>query len=339
MRLHIPRTALRGAASSSRLLHLVGGTASRTSSYARSPSQRFLALQSPLQLQTRVSPLLRCTRYGAGMGMPQGCGWRWIQERRITAAAVGVKAVKKTNYPSRPKVKEEEIEEKFLKGSGPGGQKINKTSSAVQLRHLPTGIVVKSQATRSREQNRKIARRILAEKLEELEKGDESRAAVLQREEGRRKRSKEKKARRKYAKLAAEKNGGAVTVGTGSGARDVEEPNGDDGIEELEREGEEWIVVNEAYEDDDDDYDNDSEPSPDPDPDPESLGSGKPRSRKRSSPLPKAKDIELEHEMSFEEEQEFRRLSREFARQLQEEEAKREAAELAWRRKEESGVN
>jgi len=74
---------------------------------------------------------------------------------------------------------------------------VNKTSSAVQLRHIPTGIVVKSQATRSREQNRKIARRILAEKLEQLEKGSESRAAVLQREESRRRRSKEKKARRK----------------------------------------------------------------------------------------------------------------------------------------------
>ncbi|RPB25393.1 hypothetical protein L211DRAFT_120559 [Terfezia boudieri ATCC MYA-4762] len=238
---------------------------------------------------------------------------------------------KKTSYPPRPKVKEEEIEEKFLKGSGPGGQKINKTNSAVQLRHIPTGIVIKSQATRSREQNRKIARRILAEKLEELEKGGESRAAVLRTEEGRRKRSKEKKARRKYAKLAAEENGGVVAAGAGAGAEDV--GDGGDDIEDLEGKGEEWITANEAFEDEDDgDYDDDSEPSTDSSSDSE-LESDKPHSRKRPSPHTKTKDTKLEPEMSFDEEREFLRLSREFARELLEEEAKREVAESIWRSK------
>lgn len=51
-------------------------------------------------------------------------------------------------------------------GSGPGGQAINKTSSSVSLIHLPTGLRVQAQPTRSREQNRKAARRILAEKLD-----------------------------------------------------------------------------------------------------------------------------------------------------------------------------
>ncbi|KAJ2970164.1 hypothetical protein NUW58_g9779 [Xylaria curta] len=56
------------------------------------------------------------------------------------------------HLPPRPKPPpEEEIEESFLKGSGPGGQKINKTNSAVQLKHTPTGLVVKCQATRSRQ--------------------------------------------------------------------------------------------------------------------------------------------------------------------------------------------
>lgn len=54
----------------------------------------------------------------------------------------------------------------LLTGSGPGGQAINKTSSSVSLIHLPTGIRVQAQPTRSREQNRKAARRILAEKLD-----------------------------------------------------------------------------------------------------------------------------------------------------------------------------
>ncbi|PUU76089.1 RF-1 domain-domain-containing protein [Tuber borchii] len=107
--------------------------------------------------------------------------------------------------PPRPSVKEEEIEESFLKGSGPGGQKINKTSSAVQLKHLPTGIVVKSQATRSRSQNRKIARKILAEKLEFMERGPESRLGALAERDRKKKASKSKKAKRKYTKLEADR--------------------------------------------------------------------------------------------------------------------------------------
>lgn len=100
--------------------------------------------------------------------------------------------------PPRPSVKDDDLEESFLKGSGPGGQKINKTSSAVQLKHLPTGVVVKSQATRSRSQNRKIARRILAEKLEDADKGSESRNALKGEIKRKKKASKMKKARRKY---------------------------------------------------------------------------------------------------------------------------------------------
>ncbi|GAB1725836.1 hypothetical protein NU195Hw_g2561t1 [Hortaea werneckii] len=109
--------------------------------------------------------------------------------------------------PPRPKIPDTEIEEKFLKGTGPGGQKINKTSCAVQLRHLPTGIVVKSQETRSREQNRKFARNILAEKLDQLEKGDRSRSAIKADRAKSKKASAAKKSRRKYRKLEEEKVG------------------------------------------------------------------------------------------------------------------------------------
>ncbi|KAI7350389.1 hypothetical protein KC320_g5508 [Hortaea werneckii] len=109
--------------------------------------------------------------------------------------------------PPRPKIPDTEIEEKFLKGTGPGGQKINKTSCAVQLRHLPTGIVVKSQETRSREQNRKFARNILAERLDSLEKGDRSRSAIKADRAKSKKASAAKKSRRKYRKLEEEKVG------------------------------------------------------------------------------------------------------------------------------------
>ncbi|WVQ73891.1 hypothetical protein IAR50_003472 [Cryptococcus sp. DSM 104548] len=60
---------------------------------------------------------------------------------------------------------EDELDEKFVRGRGPGGQAINKTNSSVSLTHIPTGIRVQSQPTRSREENRKIARKILSEKL------------------------------------------------------------------------------------------------------------------------------------------------------------------------------
>lgn len=103
--------------------------------------------------------------------------------------------------PPRIVIPESDITESFLKGSGPGGQKINKTSSAVQLKHLPTGVVVKSQETRSREQNRKNARRILGERLEELEKGPRSRTALKAEKARKKKASAAKKSRRKYREL------------------------------------------------------------------------------------------------------------------------------------------
>ncbi len=65
-------------------------------------------------------------------------------------------------------VKEEDLIEKFILGSGSGGQKINKTNSCVYLKHLPTGIEVKCQRDRSRELNRLFARRELCGKIEAL---------------------------------------------------------------------------------------------------------------------------------------------------------------------------
>jgi len=64
--------------------------------------------------------------------------------------------------------------ERFVRGSGAGGQKINKTSSCVFLKHLTSGIVVKCQADRSREMNRFLARRELCEELEAIRDGRES---------------------------------------------------------------------------------------------------------------------------------------------------------------------
>ncbi len=70
-----------------------------------------------------------------------------------------------------------DLKEEFIKGSGPGGQKINKTNSCVQLTHIPSGMVIRCQKTRSREQNRFFARRVLSERLEEIQLGKKSEKA------------------------------------------------------------------------------------------------------------------------------------------------------------------
>lgn len=68
-------------------------------------------------------------------------------------------------------IREEDVNERFIRSQGAGGQKVNKTSSAVYLKHLPTGIEVKMQKERSQALNRFLAWRLLAEKVEELQFG------------------------------------------------------------------------------------------------------------------------------------------------------------------------
>ena len=63
-------------------------------------------------------------------------------------------------------VREQDLEESFIRGSGAGGQKINKTSSTVVLRHVPSGIEVRCQRERSQSQNRLLARHELCDRLE-----------------------------------------------------------------------------------------------------------------------------------------------------------------------------
>lgn len=68
---------------------------------------------------------------------------------------------------ARVGLSEDDLAEKFILGSGKGGQKLNKTSSCVHIKHIPSGLEVKCQKTRSRELNRLYARRALCEQMEE----------------------------------------------------------------------------------------------------------------------------------------------------------------------------
>ncbi|KAJ6264747.1 hypothetical protein Dda_0898 [Drechslerella dactyloides] len=154
---------------------------------------------------TRILHLALSHRCSIGFQSP--CRYAFVY-RTFSATTIACKK----QMPPRPKVNEDDIEEKFLKGT------YNKTSSAVQLRHVPTGIVVKSQDTRSREQNRKIARQLLASKLEDIEKGDQSRNNVLKQVANKKKASKRKKSLRKYRKLDDAKAEAAGQLADGSNA-------------------------------------------------------------------------------------------------------------------------
>jgi len=94
-------------------------------------------------------------------------------------------------------VSETDFKESFIRSSGPGGQKINKSSSCVYLIHIPTGLSVKCQRERSQSLNRFLARRLLLDKIEKLQKGfiaeEKERLEKIRRQKRKRsKRAKEK---------------------------------------------------------------------------------------------------------------------------------------------------
>jgi protein subunit release factor B len=99
-------------------------------------------------------------------------------------------------------VREQDIEEQFVRSSGAGGQKVNKTSSCVVLHHRPTGIRVKCQQERSQALNRFLARRILLDKIEAKIKGTES---AEQQEIAKIRRQKKRRSRRTKQKMLADK--------------------------------------------------------------------------------------------------------------------------------------
>ena len=100
-------------------------------------------------------------------------------------------------------IREEDLEETFVRGFGPGGQKVNKTSSCVCLTHRPTGLQVKCQASRSLTLNRYRARFELCERLAERIAGERSRR---QQEAEKIRRQKRRRSRRAKARMLADKH-------------------------------------------------------------------------------------------------------------------------------------
>src|SRR5688572_29416382 len=104
-------------------------------------------------------------------------------------------------------IREADLEESFVRSGGKGGQNVNKVATCVVLVHRPTGTMVKCQIERSQAQNRFLARRILADKIERQVRGAESEEAQriekIRRQKRRRsRRAKERMLSDKHARSA-----------------------------------------------------------------------------------------------------------------------------------------
>lgn len=111
-----------------------------------------------------------------------------------------------------------EVEERFVRGSGPGGQKINKSSSCVWLRHRPTGIEVRCQRERSQVQNRELAWDELCKKLAARQHA--TAAAAEQQREAERRRTRQKSRRQKARMVASKRQRAAVKARRGRPAEE-----------------------------------------------------------------------------------------------------------------------
>jgi protein subunit release factor B len=110
----------------------------------------------------------------------------------------------------------DDVEERFVRGAGPGGQKINKTSSTVWLRHRPTGIEVRCQRERSQSANRAVAWTELCGKLEARLRA--ARAAAEQTREAERRRTRQKSHGQKIRMIETKKRRARVKQARRGGA-------------------------------------------------------------------------------------------------------------------------
>jgi len=124
------------------------------------------------------------------------------------AHSLNYSALKKVSRKREvPVLNEDDLEETFIKGGGPGGQCINKRSTNVDLLHKPSGIRVKCQETRSLQDNRRIARKLIIKKLDALNNPGLSKEEMRDARVRERKRRKAKRARKKTQESGQDSDG------------------------------------------------------------------------------------------------------------------------------------
>ena len=127
--------------------------------------------------------------------LSRGATCRTHLERQVRSLKKSIQD--KLDYSKYPELKESDLEEKFIFGSGPGGQKVNKTANCVQLKHVPTGLVVKCHEHREQVKNQAVARHLLRDRVDALLNGDDSIQSQIQRIERQQQLKKEARAAKK----------------------------------------------------------------------------------------------------------------------------------------------
>jgi protein subunit release factor B len=107
-------------------------------------------------------------------------------------------------------IREEDLEEQFIRSGGKGGQNVNRVSTCVMLVHVPTGTRVKCQQERTQGLNRYLARKLLADKIETERLGRQS---AREQEAARVRRQKRRRSRRSKARMLADKHARSAVKG------------------------------------------------------------------------------------------------------------------------------
>ncbi|ORZ36200.1 RF-1 domain-domain-containing protein [Catenaria anguillulae PL171] len=186
-------------------------------------AQRKLAV-APISVPLRSSPCLASTRparpFATAPLAPLSPSPSDAQTPSRPAADIESSSPEAPKKPVPIDLNEDDLDEKFIRGGGNGGQKVNKTSNCVVLTHRPTGIQVRCHETRSLSDNRRIARKLLKQRLDDQINGPLSKRALKEAEERRKKLKRQQKNKKGPSASGGKKSKGVQEVGGASAKAD-----------------------------------------------------------------------------------------------------------------------